>query len=125
MTFTDDYLQNLTHINNLLRSLFSNCEVYLNNQQVYNSNGLYGLKALTSNEFNASTMNNEGILTFHGYQFEKDPSDCVKNPFIDKEEELLLKDGITLYGKLAIDLFQCEKLLLPNTNWFERDQFFT
>ena len=27
----------------------------------------------------------------------------------------MLKNGTTYYGKLAIDLFQCEKLLLPNT----------
>ena len=60
-------------------------------------------------------MNNERILACHGYEFEKDPSDYEKSPFIDREEELLLKDGITLYGKLAIDLFQCDKLLLPNT----------
>ena len=40
MTFTDDDLQYLTHVNNLLHSLISNGEVYLNNQQVYNSNGL-------------------------------------------------------------------------------------
>ena len=106
MTFTDDDLHYLTHVNNLLHSLFSNCEVYLNNQQLYNSNGLYGHKALISNEFNASTMKNEGILFCHGYEFEKDPSDYEKSPFIDREEELLLKDGITLYGKLAIDLFQ-------------------
>ena len=91
-------------------SLFSNCEVevFLNKQQVYNSNGLYGHKALISNDFNDSTMNNEGILACHGYEFEKDPIDYEKVPFIDREEELLLKDGITLYGKLAIDLFQCE-----------------
>ena len=79
------------------------------------SNGLYGQKALMSNEFNACTMNNEGILACHGYEFEKDPSDHEKSPFIDREEELLLKDGITLYGKLAIELYQCEKFLLPNT----------
>ena len=65
MTFTDDDLQYLTHVNNLLHSFFSNCEVYLNNQQVYNSNGIYGHKALISNEFNASTMNNGGILACH------------------------------------------------------------
>ena len=75
MTFTDDDLQYLTHVSNLLHSLFSNCEVYLNNQQVYNSNGLYGHKAMISNEFNASTMNNERNLACHGYEFEKDPSD--------------------------------------------------
>ena len=45
MSFTDDDLHYLTHVNNLLHSLFSNCEVYVNNQQVYNSNGLYGHKA--------------------------------------------------------------------------------
>ena len=32
MSFTDDDLHCLTHVNNLLHSLFSNCEVYLNNQ---------------------------------------------------------------------------------------------
>ena len=45
----------------------------------------------------------------------KKPSDYEKSPFIDREEELLLKNGSTYYGNLAIDLFQCEKLLLPNT----------
>ena len=115
MSFTDDDLHYLTHVNNILHSLFSNCEVYLNNQQVYNSNGLYGHKALISNEFNASTRNNEGILACHGYEFEKEPSDYEKSPFIDREEELLLKNGSTYYGKLAIDLFQCETLLLPTT----------
>ena len=69
MSFTDDDLHYLIHINNLLPSLFSNCEVYLNNQQVYNSNGLYGHKALISNEFNASTRNNEETLACHGYEF--------------------------------------------------------
>ena len=106
MSFTDDDLHYLTHVNNILHSLFSNCEVYLNNQQVYNSNGLYGHTALISNEFNASTRNNKGILAFHGYEFEKEPSVYGKSPFIDREEELLLKNGSTYCGKLAIDLFQ-------------------
>ena len=106
MTLTDDDLQYLTHVKNLLDSPFSNCEVFLNNQQVYNPNDLYGHKALISNEFNASTINNEGILASHGYEFERDPSDYEKSPFTDREEELLLKDGVTLCGKLAIDLFQ-------------------
>ena len=115
MSFTDDDLHYLTHVNNILHSLFSNCEVYLNNQQVYNSKGLYGHKALISNEFNASTRNNEVILACHGYEFEKEPSDYEKSPFIDREEEILLKNRSTYYGKLAFDLFQCEDLLLPNT----------
>ena len=40
MTFTDDDLQYLTRVNNLLYSLFSICDVYSYNQKVYNSNGL-------------------------------------------------------------------------------------
>ena len=71
MSFTDDDLHYRTHVNNLLHSLFSNCEMYLNNQQVYNSNGLHGHKVLFSNEFNASTRNNEGIMACNGYEFEK------------------------------------------------------
>ena len=59
-------------------------------------------------------MNNEGILACHGYEFEKDPSNYEKNSFIDMEEELLLKDGVTFYGKIVVDLFQGEKLLLQN-----------
>ena len=115
MYFTEDDLHYLIHVNNLLHSLFSNCEVYLNNQQVYNSNGLCGHKALISNEYNTSTRNNEGILACHGYEFEKEPCEFEMSPFIDREEELLLKNGATYYKNLAIDFFQCEKLLLPNT----------
>ena len=63
----------------------------------------------------AKRENNEGILARHGYELEKEPSDFEESSFIDREEELLLKNGTTYYGKLPIDLFQCEKLLLPNT----------
>ena len=77
--------------------------MYLNSQQVYNSNGLYGNKALFSNEFNASTRNNEGILACHGYEFEIESSEYEKSPFIDREEELPLKIGSTYYGNLAVD----------------------
>ena len=31
----------VTYVNNLMHSLFSNVEVYIKNQQIYNSNGLY------------------------------------------------------------------------------------
>ena len=97
MTFLDDDLQYLTHVNNLLHSPFSNCDVYLNNQQVYNSNGLYGHKALIFNEFNASTINNEGILACQVYEFEKDSSDYEKSPFIDRERELLYYFSVKNY----------------------------
>ena len=35
----------LNYVNNLLHTLFSNCEVYFNNTMVYNANGIYPHKA--------------------------------------------------------------------------------
>ena len=63
MSFTDDDLHHLTNVKIILHSLFSNFDVY---QQEYNSNGLYAGKVLISNEFKASTRNNEGkLLSMH------------------------------------------------------------
>ena len=35
----------VTYVNNIMHSIFSNVEVYINNQQIYNSNGLYAHKS--------------------------------------------------------------------------------
>ena len=104
----------LTCVNNLLHSLFSNCEVYLNNQQVYNSNGLYAHKAFISNEFNSTMSSNDGILHCHGYEMEINPRDFEEDPFYERQVHLNSRP-MTFYGKLAIDLLTCDKLLLPNT----------
>ena len=44
-TRTDDEeeeeIARVTYINNIMHSIFSNVEVYINNRQIYNSNGLY------------------------------------------------------------------------------------
>ena len=48
ISFTDDDLNHLSHVNNIPNSLFSNCEVYLNNQKMNNSNGLNGHNELFS-----------------------------------------------------------------------------
>ena len=60
-------------------------------------------------------MSNKGILACHGYSFEENPDAFDMHPFTDRAN--FLGTGITfsLYGRLAIDLFTCEKLLLPNT----------
>ena len=41
----------VTHVNNIFHSIFSNVEVYINKQQIYNSNGLYAHKSNISNNF--------------------------------------------------------------------------
>ena len=86
-----------THVNNLLHSLFSNVEVYLNNYQVYNSNGLYAHKAQISNEFNASTTSNVGILKCHGYSYEQKPGNHSDEVFKERSKNIADDQVVTLY----------------------------
>ena len=60
-------------------------------------------------------MSKKGILAFHGYSFEEYVEAFGMHPFTDRA--VFLRSGITfsLYGRLAIDLFTCEKLLLTKT----------
>ena len=105
----------LTYINNLLHCLFSRCEVYFKNTTVYNAIGLHHHKAQISNEFNSSAVSNKGILACHRYSFEEYPEAFDMYLFTDGAN--FLGSGVTfsVYGRLAIDLYICEKLLLPKT----------
>ena len=42
------------YVNNIMHSMFSNVEVYINNQQIYNSNGFYAHKSYVSDKFKAA-----------------------------------------------------------------------
>ena len=84
-SFTDDVLHYLTHVINLIYSLFSICGVHLNNQQFYNSIGLP-----MNIKLQQEIM--KGFVAFHGYEFEKEPSDFEKSIFIDREEKILMKN---------------------------------
>ena len=99
-------------------SIFSNVEVYINSQQVYNSNGLYAHKSYKSNNFKAAISEYKGSLHCEGYDYEQDPED-INNPlpdlFFTRRMELLSRpDGFMLYGKLGIDFFSTSELLYPN-----------
>ena len=96
----------LFYVNNLLTSLFSNCEVYFNNTRVYNEK---------SNEFNSSAVSNKGILACHGYSFEEYPEAFDMYPFTERANSLGPGKTFLLVGRIVIDLFTCEKLLLPKT----------
>ena len=41
----EEKVARVTYVNNIMHSIFSNVEVYINNQQIYNSNGLYAHKS--------------------------------------------------------------------------------
>ena len=65
----------LTYVNNITNSIFSNVEVYINNQQIYNSNGLYAHKSYISNNFKGAISEYKGVSHCEGYDFEENPDD--------------------------------------------------
>ena len=80
----------VTYVNNIMHSLFSNVEVYINNQQIYNSNGFYAHKSFISNNFKAAISESKGVLHCEGYDYEQDPEDNsnpLPDPFLYEENE--------------------------------------
>ena len=71
----------VTHVNNILHSIFSNVEKYINNQQIYNSNGLYANKSYISNNFRGSISEYKGVLHYEGYDYEQFPDEFMEAPF--------------------------------------------
>ena len=101
-----------------MHSIFLNVEVYINNQQIYKSNGLYVHKSYISNSFKAAISEYKGVLHCEGYEFEQDLEDIsnpLPDPFFTRRLKLLSRpDGFMLYGKLGIDFFSTSELLYPN-----------
>ena len=56
----------ITHVNNILHSIFSNVERYINNQQFYNSNGLCADKFYFSKIFQGTISEYKGVLYCEG-----------------------------------------------------------
>ena len=108
----------VTYVINIMNSIFSNVEVYVNNRQVYNSNGLYAHKSYISNNFKATTSEYKGVLHCKVYDYEQDPQDIsnhLPDPFFTRRMKLLGRpDGFMLYGGLGIDFFSTSELLYPN-----------
>ena len=69
-----------THVNNIMHSIFSNVEVYISNQQIYNSNGRYAHESYISNNFIGAISEYKGVLHCEGYDFEANPEDAMDNP---------------------------------------------
>ena len=110
----------VTHVNNILHSIFSNVEVYINNQQKYNSNGLYAHKSYISNNFKGAIFEYKGVLHCKGYDYEGFPDEIMEaplsEPFFTRRMKMLSRaDGFMLYGKIGVDFFSTSELLYPNT----------
>ena len=114
----EEEVARVTYVNNILHSIFSNVEVYIKNQQIYNSNGLYAHKSYISNNFKAAISEYKGVLLCEGYDYEQDPEDIsnpLPDPFFTRRMKLLSRpDGFMLYGILGIDFFSTSELLYQN-----------
>ena len=111
----DEGLPHITHVNNNLHSIFSNAELYINNHQIYNSNGLYAHKSHISNYFKSTLSEYKGVLHCEGYDYEEDPKNLVEGPFFLGRMKLYSRPhGFMLYGKLGIDFITTSELLYPN-----------
>ena len=114
----EEEVARVTYLNNIMHSIFSNVEVYIDNQQIYNSNGLYAHKSYISNNFKAAISEYKGVLHCEGHDYEQDPEDIANplpDPFFTRSmKQLSRPEGFMLYGNLGIDFFSTSELLYPN-----------
>ena len=115
----DDQVPVVTHVNNVLHSIFPNVKVYINNQQIYNSNGMYAHKSYISNNFKGAISEYKGVLHCKGYDYEEFPDEIMEaplsEPFFTRRMKMLSRpDGFMLYGKMGVDFFSTSELLYPN-----------
>ena len=68
----------VTHVNNIFHSIFTNVEVYINNQQNWNSNGLYAHKSYISNNFKGAISEYKEVLLCEGYDYEEFPDEIME-----------------------------------------------
>ena len=105
----------ITHVNNILHSIFSNAELYINNHQIYISNGLYAHKSHISSNFKSTLSDYKGVLHCEGYDYEEDSETLVEGPFFTVKMKLYSRpDAFMLYGKLGIDFLTILELVYPN-----------
>ena len=105
-----------TQKKNFSQLFFSNFEVYINNQQLCNWNGVYAQKSFISNISRDLSLNTRG---FWGYDYEKIADDRMEaplsEPFFRRRLKMLTRpDGCMLYGELSVDFFSTSELLNPN-----------
>ena len=78
-------------VNNILHSMLSIVEVYINIQQIYNLNGLYSHKFYSSSNFKGAIFQQKGVLNYDCYDYEEFPDEIMEallsEPFFHKESE--------------------------------------
>ena len=93
--------------------------MYINNQQIHNSNGLYGHKSYISNKFKGAISEYKEFLHCEGYDNEDSLDDFMEAPlskpnFTSRMKMLRRSDGFMLYGKLGVEIFSTSDWLYQN-----------
>ena len=109
----------VTHVNNILRSIFSNVELYISDQQIYSCNGLYAQKQYSSNNFKGAVSEHKGVLHCEGYDYEEFLEEIMEallsEPFSTRRMKMRSRlDGFLLYGILGVDFLSTSEVLYPN-----------
>jgi hypothetical protein len=127
---------NIGPVNNLIHSLFSQCQVYLNNKEVENTNANYAYKAYLNNllchgkESKETFLENEMFIKDEAGQMDKfemyggTTTNRVAEVDIKKFNSGLLarhnifkdNDLVQLKGRLHCDIFNTNRYLLSNVN---------
>ena len=89
----------LNYVNNTMLSIFSNVEVCINNQQIYNSIGLYAHKSYISNNVKRAISEYKVFCIVKVMTFEANPDDIqdspLSDPFFSRRLKMLLRcDGL-------------------------------
>ena len=108
----------ITHVSNILHSIFSNFEVYINNQKNYNSNGVCKYKSYLSNYFKGPSLNTNEFCTARGTTMKNILMNLLEPPlsepfFTTRIKMLSRPDGFKLYGELGL-------IFAPLLNWYNR-----
>lgn len=115
---TDDASAKVTmcFVNNILHSLFSNVELFLQGVQVSSANNLYPHKAQIETETSHPPDCKNGILVIQGYEYEEDPADFGEGIAFQNRRTLLAnqKGVLHLLGSPAIDFLGTDKFILPD-----------
>ena len=95
----------VTHVKNISQLIFSNGWMYINNQQVYLSNGLYVHKSHIPNDFKGAIHEYKGVLHCKGYDYGEFLDEIMEvplpTPFSTRRlETLSTPDACILYSSL-------------------------
>ena len=103
----------------MLRSFFFDVEVYLNNQQIYSSIGLFAQKSYIANNLSGAIYEHKRAFHCEVYDYVELQDENLEAPlselFSTRRVTMLSRpDGFMLYGKLRLDFFPTSELLNRN-----------